>query len=152
MSKIAVIGLVGNSAFLSVDKFHEGGETVATWRDGSSAVQKFTYGKGRVYLFGFSIGYSYYTAGDLRLAKFAERILDEAGVQKNALSDTLGGIYEKRLVNGEYEIVHLFNKTEEEKHFDLRRDLIAVGGHGVASDGKLAVPAHSMGYAVIKAE
>lgn len=28
MSKIAVIGLVGNSAFLSVDKFHEGGETV----------------------------------------------------------------------------------------------------------------------------
>ena len=28
MSKIAVIGLVGNSAFLSVDKFHKGGETV----------------------------------------------------------------------------------------------------------------------------
>ena len=28
MSKVAVIGLVGNSAFLSVDKFHEGGETV----------------------------------------------------------------------------------------------------------------------------
>jgi ribokinase len=28
MSKIAVIGLVGNSAFLSVDKFHEGGETI----------------------------------------------------------------------------------------------------------------------------
>ena len=28
MSKIAVVGLVGNSAFLSVEKFHEGGETV----------------------------------------------------------------------------------------------------------------------------
>ena len=28
MSKIAVIGLVGNSAFLSVDSFHKGGETV----------------------------------------------------------------------------------------------------------------------------
>lgn len=28
MSKIAVIGLVGNSAFLSVDEFHKGGETV----------------------------------------------------------------------------------------------------------------------------
>ena len=28
MSKIAVIGLVGNSAFLSVPKFHKGGETV----------------------------------------------------------------------------------------------------------------------------
>lgn len=28
MSKIAVIGLVGNSAFLSVDQFHKGGETV----------------------------------------------------------------------------------------------------------------------------
>ncbi len=28
MSKIAVIGLVGNSAFLSVDEFHKGGETI----------------------------------------------------------------------------------------------------------------------------
>ncbi len=28
MSKIAVIGLVGNSAFLSVEEFHKGGETV----------------------------------------------------------------------------------------------------------------------------
>ncbi len=28
MSKVAVIGLVGNSAFLSVDEFHKGGETV----------------------------------------------------------------------------------------------------------------------------
>ncbi|MBP3591739.1 MAG: ribokinase [Clostridia bacterium] len=28
MSKIAVIGIVGNSVFLEVDKFHEGGETV----------------------------------------------------------------------------------------------------------------------------
>ena len=131
---------------------HEGGETVAAWRDGSSAVQKFTYGKGKVYLFGFSIGYSYYTTGDLRLAKFAEKMLDEAGVRKNTLSDTLGGIYEKRLVNGEYEIVHLFNNTDVEKHFDLEKDLIAVGGHGTALDGKLAIPAHSMGYAVIKAE
>ena len=28
MSKIAVIGLVGNSAFLSVERFHQGGETI----------------------------------------------------------------------------------------------------------------------------
>lgn len=28
MSKVAVIGIVGNSVFLPVDKFHEGGETV----------------------------------------------------------------------------------------------------------------------------
>ncbi len=28
MSKVAVIGIVGNSAFLPVEKFHEGGETV----------------------------------------------------------------------------------------------------------------------------
>ena len=28
MNKIAVIGLVGNSAFMSVDAFHKGGETI----------------------------------------------------------------------------------------------------------------------------
>ena len=28
MNKVAVIGIVGNSVFLPVEKFHEGGETV----------------------------------------------------------------------------------------------------------------------------
>ena len=129
---------------------HEGGEAVATWRDGSSAVQKFAYGKGMLYLFGFSIGYSYYETNDKRLATFANKILEEVKVQKNPLSDTLGGVYEKRLVNGNYDIIHLFNNTQEEKSFDLEQAVIAVGGHGSVQQSKATVPANSMAYFVVE--
>ena len=129
---------------------HEGGEAVATWRDGSSAVQKYSYGKGKVYLFGFSIGYSYHDTHDQRLASFAQKLLAEAGVEKNTLSDTLGGIYEKRLVNGSYEVIHLFNNTDAEKGFDLKKTIVAVGGHGCVQEGKAIVPAGSMAYFVVE--
>ena len=129
---------------------HEGGECVATWRDGSSAVQKFKLGKGSVYLFGFSIGYSYYDTNDKRLATFAEKIISESGVKKNKLSDTLGGVYEKRLENGKYEIIHLFNNSEEEKTFDLEGKIVAHGGHGSLNDGKAVVPSMSMAYFVVE--
>jgi hypothetical protein len=129
---------------------HEGGEAVATWRDGSSAVQKYSYGKGKIYLFGFSIGYSYHDTHDQRLASFAQKLLAEAGVEKNTLSDTLGGIYEKRLVNGSYEVIHLFNNTDAEKCFDLAKPIVAVGGHGCVQEGKATVPACSMAYFVVE--
>ena len=127
-----------------------GGETVAKWRDGSSAAQRFDYGKGRVYLFGFSTGYSYYESGDARISAFVEKMLLEAGVEKNKLSRTLEGIYEKRQRNGEYEIVYLFNNTDEEKSFDLEGEIVALGGYGSQNGGVGIVPAHSMGYFVIK--
>ena len=127
-----------------------GGETVARWRDGSPAAQRFELGKGRVYLFGFSAGYSYYESGDARIAAFIEKMLSEAGVEKNKLSHTLDGIYEKRLQNGEFEIIHLFNNTNEEKSFDLEGEIIAQGGHGSVQDAHALVPAHSMGYFVVK--
>ena len=131
---------------------HGGGEAVATWRDGSSAVQKFTYGKGMLYLFGFSIGYSYYETNDPRLATFANKILEAVQVQKNPLSDTLGGVYEKRLVNGNYEIIHLFNNTQKDRCFDLEQAVIAVGGHGSVQQSQATVPAHSMAYFVVEKE
>ncbi len=129
---------------------HEGGETVATWRDGSSAVQKFELGKGKIYLFGFSIGYSYYETNDKHLADFAEKIITEAGACKNKLSKTLGGIYEKRLQSDKYEIIHLFNNSDEEKSFDVEKPIIAFGGHGELKDGKAIVPKMSMGYFVVE--
>jgi hypothetical protein len=71
-------------------------------------------------------------------------------VEKNTLSDTLGGIYEKRLVNGSYEVIHLFNNTDAEKCFDLAKPIVAVGGHGSVQDGKATAPACSMAYFVVE--
>ena len=129
---------------------HTGGEAVATWRDGSSAAQRFDIGKGSFYLLGFSAGYSYYTFNEKPLVDFIEKILSRAGVEKNKLSDTLGGVYEKRLENGKYEVVYLFNNTDEEKCFDLERPIVALSDRGAVKDGKACVPAGSMAYFVIE--
>ena len=129
---------------------YNGGETVACWRDGSSAAQRFDIGKGSFYLLGFSLGYSYYDGNSSDLALFTEKILNSASVSKSKLSNALDGIYEKRLENGEYEIIHLFNNTKEEKSFTLDREIVACGGHGL-SNGRIAtVPSESMAYFVIK--
>jgi hypothetical protein len=119
-------------------------------RDGSSAAQRFDIGKGSFYLLGFSAGYSYYTFNEKPLVDFIEKILSSAGVEKNKLSDTLGGVYEKRLQNGKYEIVYLFNNTDEEKCFDLERPIVALSDRGAVKDGKACVPAGSMAYFVIE--
>jgi len=129
---------------------HTGGETVATWRDGCSAAQRFDVGKGSFYLLGFSVGYSYYTFNEKSLADFIEKILSSAGVEKNKLSDTLGGVYEKRLRNGEYEIIFLFNNTNEDKLFDLESEIVSYSDTGSIKDGKACVPANGMAYFVTK--
>lgn len=129
---------------------HEGGETVASWQDGSPALQKFEFGKGKIYLSGFSVGYSYYESNDKRLSDLVEKMIADAGVEKNKLSDTLGGVYEKRLENGDFEIIHLFNNTDEEKRFDLASKIVAVGGYGALRGDEAVVPARSMAYFVVE--
>ena len=72
------------------------------------------------------------------------------GAEKNKLSNTLGGVYEKRLINGKYEVIHLFNNTDEEKCFNLDGEIVAVGGYGSVRESKAIVPACSMAYFVVE--
>jgi beta-galactosidase GanA len=129
---------------------HTGGETVAKWRDGSSAAQMFKVGKGKFYLLGFSLGYSYYDTNDRRLADFALGLMADAMVERNKLSDALGGIYEKRAINGDAEIVYLFNNSDHEISFDLEKPIVACGGQGSFKDRIATVPQGSIAYFVIK--
>lgn len=129
---------------------HTGGETVAKWRDGSSAVQMFKVGKGKFYLLGFSLGYSYYDTNDHRLAAFALELMADAKLRKNELSDTLGGIYEKRLTNGDFEIVYLFNNSDREINVNLEKPIVACGGQGKYKDSNATVPQGSVAYFIIK--
>ena len=79
-----------------------------------------------------------------------ERVIHPGSFTPMARDDTLGGIYEKRLQNGEYEIIHLFNNTQDEKSFDLEKCIVAFGGYGELRDGKAVVPKESMAYFVVK--
>ena len=132
--------------------FVDGAQTEMSFLDGTPALQSVSVGKGKLYLFGFSIGHTYFHTQAKPLATFMENVLQTAGVRKYAFADSDKGIYEKRLDNGEQEIVFLFNNTEETQRFEFDREILSVGGDGNAVGNIFRVKEKSMAYAVINKE
>ena len=130
----------------------EEGETLLQFADGSPALQKVNYGKGSIYLFGCSPAYSYYETGDEAWKSFIESILESVGVEKFPYADFENGVYEKRMQNGRYEILFLFNNTQEKKTFTLEKAPIAAGAKGKLQGNFLFVPAMDVAYVVFENE
>jgi hypothetical protein len=128
----------------------ENAETVASFADGTPAVQKVTVGKGKLYLFGFSLGYSYYMEQSNAYLSFMDEVLQGAGAKKYQYANKAEDIYEKRLQQGDKDIVFLFNNGEKDKTFDLKGEILTVGGDCDLSGNALQVSANGMAYAVIK--
>ena len=128
----------------------ENAKTLLFFKDGTSALQKVGFGKGEIYLFGFSIGYSYYMNGGAVWKELIEELLQSVGVKKYAYADALNGIYEKRLTNKDSETVFLFNNTKAQKEFSFEDMILSCGGDGRLQDNRYVLPENSMGYVVVK--
>lgn len=127
----------------------ENADVVMRFHDGSPAVQKVSYGRGELYLFGFSIGYSYYETNDRVWETMMETILTSCEVKKYAFADSDKGIYEKRLVNGDQEAVFIFNNSALEKQIEIGNDIVSVGAMGKVENRVVTIPAHSMAYVIM---
>ena len=128
----------------------ENAQTLMQFNDGTPAVQVVKIGKGKLYLCGFSLGYSYNETQNQAIADFAETIFRDAGVSKYQYANKTENLYEKRLQNGDKEIVFLFNNADVEKQIALDGEIISVGGDGQLSGNIWTLPAKGMGYVVIK--
>lgn len=128
----------------------ENAEVVARFADGAPAVQCVQVGKGKLYLFGFSLGCSYYIEQSKAYSAFLEEVLQSAGAKKYEYANCAEGVYEKRLQKDDKQIVFLFNNGETEKTFEMQGKILSAGGDGKAENGKLYVEANGMAYAVIK--
>jgi hypothetical protein len=128
----------------------ENAQTLMQFNDGKPAVQVVTVGKGKLYLCGVSLGYSYHETQNQAIADFAENIFRDAGASKYQYANNAENLYEKRLKNGDKDIVFLFNNAETEKQIALEGEIISVGGDGQMERGLWTLPAKGMGYAVIK--
>lgn len=125
-------------------------DSLMQFADGTPALQYVNYGKGKLYLFGFSIGYSYYKTRDDLWKTVLGDILESANVEKEEFSDYQNGVYEKRLVCDDGEAVFIFNNSEEEKTIEMNCDIKYVGGFGSCEGKTFKVPANNMGYAIVK--
>jgi beta-galactosidase GanA len=128
----------------------ENAETIATFADGTPAVQMVQVGKGKLYLFGFSLGYSYYMEQSNAYLSFMDGVLEDAGAKKYQYANRAEGIYEKRLQQGDKDIIFLFNNGEKDKTFPLQGEIVSIGGDGALNGNDLRIPANGMAYAVIK--
>ena len=128
----------------------ENASVLASFDDGTPAMQCVEYGKGKIYVAGVSVGYAYDCTEAQVWERFLDSVMKEAGIEKYKLSDFKNGIYEKRLTKDGKEIVFMFNCTGEEKKFDVAKQIICCGADAQADGSVMTVPAGGIGYSVIE--
>ncbi|MBR4942440.1 MAG: beta-galactosidase, partial [Clostridia bacterium] len=128
----------------------ENAETLMRFADGTPAVQAVSVGKGKLYLFGFSLGYSYYETGADIWEEFMTNTLSSLGVKKYEYACAKEGVYERRMEKDGMEIIFLFNNGKENKTILLKEDVLASGGFGRVEGRNWEVPANAMAYVVTK--
>ncbi|MBQ2769477.1 MAG: beta-galactosidase [Clostridia bacterium] len=149
-NKVAYNGLTGEIRPYKTVYEAQGAEVLARFDDEKPALQKFVYGKGAVYLFGFSVGYAYYHDGGEIWHRTIADIVDEVGVSKYSYADVKNSLYEKRLEKENEQIVFLFNASKETKTVCLKEKIVKVGGAGKWQGNELTLAPETTAYAVVE--
>ena len=126
----------------------DGAETLAKLSDGTPALQKITYGKGAFYLSGISLGFSYQKTRSLLWEKLVDGLLTTIGISKYDYADNANGLYEKRLLCEDKEIVFLFNTSTQEKTVPLRGKILYCGVDGTIKNNILSLPPLGIAYVI----
>jgi len=119
--------------------------------DEKTAFRIISAGKGKIYLSGVALGYSY-SCGEKKLISVMKKILPE-NLAAYRYSDTENGVYERNLVgkNGE-RIMFIMNASENDFRLKKKADVIKIGAEAKDEDGYFVVPARSSGYIITEAE
>jgi beta-galactosidase len=125
-------------------------EVISSFENGLPAIQLIRRGKGKVYLFGIPLGYSYKETNAEVYEKFINTLMSELGIEECKFEDFKGGIYEKRLLGDGYEIAFIFNTSDKDRTFMLDGDVIAYGGGTTVEERKMTVRSGDVGYSVFK--
>lgn len=128
----------------------ENAKTELAFMDGLPAIQSVKYGKGKMYLFGFSPAYTYYFTDDDNLKDLVKDILLPENLKNEEFASFKAGIMQRRLINGENEIIFIFNNTQESQSFNIIGDVILHQGEGSFENNTLTVPSMNMSYFVRK--
>ena len=125
----------------------ENGEVLLAFDDGVPALQKLTFGEGKFYIFGFSLGYSLHNLRPEPLCNLLRGILESRRISVYKYADGRRGIFEKHTQSDSYKTVYLFNNSENDLHID--EDHFALAGGFMQKDGNgWVLPPKSMGYLV----
>ena len=127
----------------------ENAEVIAAFENGKPAIQMVRSGNGKIYLSGVSLGYIYEKTEAKGVENFMNGILQDAGIRKYRFADFKNGVYEKRLLSEDREIVFIFNMSENDKTVSLDRKIVAYGADASVDGDQMTVKAGEIGYAII---
>lgn len=89
--------------------------------DGENAAFVSEYGKGKIYLLGFSLGYTAFENDSSDADNLLEKIIGNLHVYHYPYADVKNGLYEKRMAKDDKTIIFLFNCTEADKRVVLQK-------------------------------
>ena len=127
----------------------ENAEAISLFENGTPAIQLIRSGKGKIYLLGFSMGYTYCETEDKGIEGFFDKVMQDCGIAKYRFADFKKGIYEKRLSTGTNEIVFIFNLSDADKTVLLDGEIVSFGAEAIVNGSQMTVKAGGIGYAVI---
>lgn len=122
----------------------EGAKTLARFSSGEfkglPAVQEVSFGAGRVYLLGFPVGFSGGRADDA-VTGLVSVVADQFGFKRTKYGRVKEDLEERRLRNGDTEMIFLINSSDAEKRMKISEKVLKTYGKGRVDDGKAVVPA-----------
>lgn len=130
--------------------FAETAKTIASFENGAPAIQLIRSEKGKIYLSGVPLGYSYSQTEGKGIEKLLDGIIGDAGIKKSRFADFKNDVYEKRLIKDDKVIVFIFNNSDTDRTVALEKEIIAYGADAVVDGNKMLVKSGEIGYAVCK--
>ena len=121
-------------------------EPYLTFDDGKTAIHSVKYGKGRVYLSSFGIGYTYRELGDSALAALARELLSGAGVLAERCDNFDKGIYIRTAESDGYTATFIFNASCEDYSHTLKKAPVAYSKDAVLVGDRITLKAKTVAY------
>ena len=101
-------------------------KVLSKFTDGEPAIQELSYGKGKIIVLGFSLGFTYSDSHRESTKKMLEKLIRDENISKKLYSNIDLGIEENRLSNGNEEMVFLFNTSNDEQKIELKEKVLEV--------------------------
>lgn len=133
-----------------VTEYDTDGEVALTYTDGTAAAWTKEYGKGRVVLFGFGLGYTLYSDPSTNLSAYLADLICGADARRDVYDDPENSVYVRRIENGQYTTEFIFNCSESPYSRKIESGVISIGGTATHQNDSIVVPKHSTGYFVTK--
>lgn len=128
----------------------EEAEVVATFSDGSPAIQKVKHGKGYTYLFGFSIGFNAFQSQDQLLTDIMENSIKDINLNKNRYTDIKNNLEMRELIKDNEAYLTFLNSGDKEAKVNIKEKVLASYGKVVLKDNELTIPEYGCGILKVK--